>query len=323
MKKLFLPKKNLSDMKKLILILCVCIILFAGAVYFLIPTSQKLAYQTVVSCTESGVSRQIINKEKWPLWWPGQIKNNSVYSYKSYEYNFKKILLNGIETTIGNKQDSVKGFLQFAYNGNDSTQFLYTSNYNFSANPFKKIVQYFQLKKIENNIENLLADIKKYFDNPENIYGLNILKQKVTESSMISLKHTFQHYPSTQEIYGMIQSVKEYIHTKGGEENDFPMFHVQVEEPTTYEVMVAIPTKIDLPSEDKFQLKKMVLGKILVAEVKGGIYSVMKGDEELTNYISDYKKISPAIPFQSLVTNRLLEADTTKWITKLYYPVFQ
>jgi hypothetical protein len=60
-----------------------------------------------------------------------------------------------------------------------------------------------------------------------------------------------------------------------------------------------------------------------MAEVKGGLFSVINGEEELTYYLSDYKKNSPAIPFQSLVTNRLLEIDTSKWVTKLYYPIFQ
>jgi len=67
----------------------------------------------------------------------------------------------------------------------------------------------------------------------------------------------------------------------------------------------------------------MIRGNILVAEIKGGIYSVNEAERQLVNYANDYKKISPAIPFQSLVTNRQLEPDTSKWVTRLYYPIFQ
>jgi hypothetical protein len=42
----------------------------------------------------------------------------------------------------------------------------------------------------------------------------------------------------------------------------------------------------------------------------------------MENYARDHKKQSPAIPYQLLVTNRLTEADTTKWITQINYPVF-
>ena len=60
-----------------------------------------------------------------------------------------------------------------------------------------------------------------------------------------------------------------------------------------------------------------------MGEIKGGIYTITTGEKELANYVIDYKKLSPAVGFQSLVTNRLLEADTAKWITRLYYPIFQ
>ncbi len=66
----------------------------------------------------------------------------------------------------------------------------------------------------------------------------------------------------------------------------------------------------------------MFPGKILSTEIKGGEYAVETGFKELSNYISDNQLTSPAIPFQSLVTNRVMEPDTSKWITKLYYPIY-
>lgn len=309
-------------MKKWLIIFGLLFIAIIAAVYFLIPTNQQFNYQITVNCTESAVARRIINKEKWQ-WWQGQKEDSSIYSYKNYNYKIDKILFNGLHATVSNNKDSIKGTLLFSYYGNDYTQFFWSSTYNLSTNPFKKIVQYVKLKKIEKNTEDLLQDVKKYFDKEENIYGMKIIKERVTESSMISIKDTFPNYPSTEEIYDMINSLKEYIKKTGGEETNHPMLHVQQHDSTTYEAMVAVPTKSDLPSEGKFRLKKMMVGNILMAEVKGGLYTVIKGEQELTNYVNDYKKIAPAIPFQSLVTNRLLETDTSKWITRLYYPVFQ
>lgn len=86
--------------------------------------------------------------------------------------------------------------------------------------------------------------------------------------------------------------------------------------------MVAIPTKKPLPSKNKFQVKRMILGNILMGEVKGGITTVINSEEQLANYVTDHKKLSPAISYQSLVTDRLMEKDSTKWVTRLYYPVF-
>jgi hypothetical protein len=38
-------------------------------------------------------------------------------------------------------------------------------------------------------------------------------------------------------------------------------------------------------------------------------------------YFDDYDKTSMAITFQYLVTDRIKEADTAKWITEIYAPV--
>jgi hypothetical protein len=66
----------------------------------------------------------------------------------------------------------------------------------------------------------------------------------------------------------------------------------------------------------------MIAGNILVAEVKGGPYTVTNAFNSLHDYVTDHDLQSPAIPFQSLITNRLQQPDSTKWITKIYYPIY-
>jgi hypothetical protein len=62
-------------------------------------------------------------------------------------------------------------------------------------------------------------------------------------------------------------------------------------------------------------------GNIFVCEVKGGPYSIDKATRQVQYYMSDHQRAAPAIPFQSLITDRRNETDTSKWITKIYYPV--
>lgn len=310
-------------MKKWILVFCLFSTIIILSIYLFIPGTQTFTFKTIVNGTENGTSRLMLDKERWHSWWPGKKEGNTIYSYKNYNYRINNVFLNSFEVTVFNKEDSVKGSLQIISTGTDSTQLLWTSIFNYSANPLNRLTQYNRSLGIQSNIQKLLAEVKIYFNNQEHIYGMAVVKQKVTDSSLISVKQTFQHYPSTKEIYGMVQSLKDYIRKKGGEENNYPMLNVYKEGATQYETMVAIPTKKDLSSEGKFHLKKMVLGNILMAEVKGGIHTVLNAKQELTNYVKDYKKVSPAIPYELLVTNRLLESDTTKWVTRLYYPIYQ
>lgn len=290
--------------------------------YFFIQTTNVFTDEIIISCTQDGAARKIVDKDKWKQWWPGNKQNENIYSFGHYNYRIDKILLNGFETTVYDNKDSAKAALEIFSSGIDSSQFLLTSTYKFSADPAKRLIQFFHFKTIKANLKDLAASIEKYFQQEKNIYGIQVLKQKVTDSSLIAVKQKFPRYPSTEEIYDMINSLKEYIREKGGEENNYPMLNVHQEKANLYEAMVAIPTKGDLPSEGKFQLKKMVLGNILMAEVRGGTGRILEGEQELTNYVYDHQKLSPAIPYQSLVTNRLTETDTSKWITRLYYPVF-
>ena len=66
----------------------------------------------------------------------------------------------------------------------------------------------------------------------------------------------------------------------------------------------------------------MAPGKILVTEVKGGPHAIQVAYAQYEKYLQDYHRISPAIPFESLITERIAEPDTGKWVTRIYYPVF-
>lgn len=309
-------------MKKWLILILGIIIASLITLHFALPATQTDTFQITFACPPQAVTRQIINKEKWHNWWPGKKINDSVYSFENYNYRIEKILLNGFHTTIYDDKDSIRGLLQFIYFGTDSTQFKWTSDYHFSKNLFKRFKESKEIKRVNANVVDLILDMKKFFSVPDKVYGMKIVEERIKDSTMIAVKQMFEHYPTTKEIYGMIHSVKNYIKENHGEENNFPMLNVHKEGPSRFQAMVGVPTKIDLPAKGKFELKKMVLGVILRADVKGDVEKVKEGEKELAYYVSDHQKYSPAIPFQSLVTDRISQPDSTQWITRLYYPIF-
>jgi hypothetical protein len=76
-----------------------------------------------------------------------------------------------------------------------------------------------------------------------------------------------------------------------------------------------------VPENGAVLFRRMVPGNILVTEVTGGQATVDDGFRQLEFFLSEHSLTSPGMPFQSLVTDRLAEKDTSKWITKLYYPI--
>lgn len=309
-------------MKKIISWLVILFLLVFIFIYLNIPSARNISLSAFVHCTETGASRQILYLNKWQRWWPGAKKKEGIYTFNDFDYHINKIVLNGFKTTIYHGTDSIKATFKFGYDEIDSTIFQWSTDFKFSSNPFKRYKEIRRMDKFENNIAGILNATVKYFNNEVNIYGMNVVKEQVKEAHYISTKSTFNHYPVTSEIYEMIQSLKNFIAVKGRKENGDPMLHVEKEGDNIFETLVAIPTDAELPAEGKFLPKKMILGNILKAEVKGGPFTILTGERELANYLLDYKKTSPAIPFETLVTNRMLQTDTTQWITHLYYPIF-
>jgi hypothetical protein len=88
-------------------------------------------------------------------------------------------------------------------------------------------------------------------------------------------------------------------------------------------------TKIGIPIDREidvtgtaYEIKRMVLGNILISEVTGGPYTSKNATKQVELYMNDHKRKSPAIPYESLVVDRSAEPDTAKWVTRIYYPVY-
>lgn len=306
---------------RLLLVFIVLIAALAVSVYF-IPPVKTSGYKVLVTCNSAATMRIIVNENNWEKWWPGKKSGQSMYTYQGFTYRIDKILLNGFDATIFNGKDSAKANLQIEPVSMDSSNFTWTYASILPANPAKKILYYINGVPFAGNIKSLTGEMKKHFDQQENVYGMRISRDKVKDSTLVSLKNTLDHYPTTEDIYGMIAATKEYIQKNGGKQTDFPMLNVHQTGIASYETMIGIPTAVPVPADERFITKRMVLGFILTSEIKGGVATVKEAEQQMNNYVLDHNKLSPAIPFQQLVTDRMQEKDTTKWITRLYFPVF-
>ena len=192
-----------------------------------------------------------------------------------------------------------------------------------SNNPFTRFAGYRQARATEKNMMDILQSMKAFFEKTKNIYGIEINQTRVSDSVLISVRRSFRHYPNAREIDTMIGDLRNYIVQNNAVEKNAPMLNVFIYDSSRFEAMTAIPVDKALPKTNQFAPKFLLKGgNILEAEIRGGPYTIQNSLKELENYRSDHKFTSPAIPFQLLITDRVKESDTTKWITKLYYPIF-
>ena len=168
----------------------------------------------------------------------------------------------------------------------------------------------------------MLSNIKQYYTSNASLYNLDIRREIVDDSTMISTFDSTRGYPSTEKIYSLIDKLRAYIGSQQALATDSPMLNIYSRDNKTFFIRVAFPTNKTLPSKGDIAFRKMLYGgNILTALVKGAPNKADSAIGTMENYLSDFELESPAIPFYSLVTNRLAERDSTKWITKIYYPV--
>ncbi len=184
-------------------------------------------------------------------------------------------------------------------------------------------LQQLSLMRQEREHARLMDTLSKFFGRADLVYGFRIEHQQVTDGTLLSLRQRFDHEPTAADIAGMVDAVRSRILSLGAKETNHPMLNVYRTEDGGIEAMTAIATDREIQEDAPFSLKRMLPGgNILVAEVKGGPHRIRACQEAVDAYVKDHRMLSPAMPFQRMITDRHAEPDTSKWITTINYPVF-
>lgn len=306
-------------MKKIYLASALLIVILG---VYLLPNEKKVTQYAVANCAMDAVLRNIGTPTNWTKWWPGKQVNDSTYTLLAKHIIVRGILVNGFNATVENSKTNTTLNFQYIPITTIKSKFELTSIYHFSSNPFRKMYEYIFYLKEKNEHKYFLAAIENYFNSIEKVYGFDIKEDRVKHAFLLTAKKINSTYPTMEELYALISELKQYIKSKNGIETDFPIFNVVPLNANQFEYMVAIPIKAGIAANNQFIVKRMILGNIVVAEVKGGNANIELCKMELENYLRDHRKISPAMPFQKLITNRLEIKDTTKWVTTWNYPIF-
>jgi len=312
-------------MKKWFVWLLVILILTLSCIYLLIPSKIVLSGITAAQCTLSGEFRFLSNTEKWEKWWldsdgKRHVKGEPfIYNGSSFRLTGHSMNVVGIE--IENNGIILQSVLHLVSFKPDSTVAVWQCEFPKSMNPLKRIMYFENASEIRKNITGVLKNFASFISHPKNVYGISIFLMTVRDSTMLSARFTSAAYPTTTDLYGYFDVLKKSIQKQKGTVTSYPMTNVIKLENDSFETQVAIPTGQRLQNDGKITFKRMVPGNFLTAEVRGGSYTVNEAMRQLELFISDYNRFKIANRFQSLVTNRLEEPDTLKWITNIYIPV--
>ncbi|MGZ3846055.1 MAG: hypothetical protein ACXVBH_08360 [Flavisolibacter sp.] len=312
-------------MKRLVLLILLIVLVGLACIYIVIPNTIHIQQTVRVSATKDGLTRKLFNENEWEHWWPGTIEKNGVekkYVHGRSVFSIDKQTIGSIVLSAVSNKLACNTALNIVNTKIDTTQLIWTAAIPTSFNPVKRVRVYFASNDITTDINDVLQAMQTHFSKTENIYDFNIRYDGVIDSFLVTTSAVLKSYPSTGSIYVLVDHLKKYIQENGAKEVGSPMLNVSTNDSVFYLTRVAIPVDKIIRSVDNISFKRMPAGgNILAVDVKGGPYSVNRAFTQVQNFVADYHETAPAIPFFSLVTDRRQVTDTSKWVTRIYYPI--
>lgn len=313
-------------MRKWLLIIIVIIALFFISAFLFLPKVLNVTNADYFNCNINVVNRFVMAKDNWNAWWPGKLKQNdaankNVFEYNGYGYTIVGNKYNSVDIKTEAGDLTINGTIFFLPIGSDSIKVEWKYALETNSNPINKIYLSYATRRINNNMKHILKSMKAFLENGDNVYGMHIDRMTVKDTIVATTNFFSKQYPSTATIYAGINGIKNYIAANNAKQTNPPMLHVWLDS-GIFHTTIGIPVNTIITGNTSYETKRLVPGKILVAQVKGGAHRADEALRQMALFMNDNNMSSPAIPFQSLVTNRMAEPDSTKWITKIYYPVF-
>jgi len=310
-------------MKKWLTGIVLLLVLLTGLVYVGIPRTVVVSGMIAANCNVNGGFKFLGDGSNWIKWWPGKKEGGELLpEYHGNRYQVEGASYPVISVLIHGKDSVIRSLMTVVSNGApDSAVIQWECNLDAGINPVSRVRTYLHAKGLRKDLAELLGVLRPFLGKRENVYGLPIREVSTRDSFLLASRMVLPAYPRTVDIYTALQKMHAQIKEAGGMETNFPMMNITSLADGQYQLMVAIPNSKEISGKGAFFTRKLVPGKYLACEVRGGDHTINKALVRLQEYIQDFQLTTMAIPFQSLVTDRSKEADTSRWVTRIYYPV--
>ena len=175
-------------MKRWLIGIFIFVFLSLSVIYFVIPSTYSISISLPLKSRYDGVARVLTNIKYWNQWWPGSQKDDTTFEYNSLRFTTKKLIVNTATVFVSKNEDTISGHISAVFQDQDSTALQFHSDIALSANPFTRLYLYFKALSIKSEITDCILAIQQQFESTTAIYGIEIEKKILTDSSLIALK---------------------------------------------------------------------------------------------------------------------------------------
>ena len=313
-------------MKRIVILSSLALILLFSFVRLSTFLNEKNEFSGggLIKMPINSAQRGIVQLNKWKEFFPGNSLDDSTFQIENTIFKFKRKMVTGLEfESYEINNPSIKWICDInAIEIGDSTFISF-----FLAVPksekkiWSNLSNYFKSKNQELYYENICKAASSYFESMEHVYDFKFNETNVKYSILLSTNMTSTDTPSVKTIYELIDKLRKVLKEKGENPLDSPMLNTTRIETNLISTTVAIPIQHQFAVSGIISMKNMVLGRILEAPVNGGVNEIKKAFDAMEYYKMDRQKMSPAMPFETLLNYRLTLPDSL-WKTKISLPIY-
>ncbi|PLW89436.1 hypothetical protein [Mucilaginibacter sp.] len=307
-----------------VIVLALLLLVFIS-IYFIIPEKIKTTNAVQIDASDMNVARYLVNKRAWQKWWPGKsnTQDSSLYTYKNMAFTLHDNTNGSMPALISYGNTKAGSSLTYNSIEEGSCMVYWTVEMQTSLNPVKRVQEYLEIKKLGGELQDILRIFKKFMQADSNVYGFTFGIKKIDYEYMMVTATQTTTYPANDVVYKLINQLKNEAGKQHLQQLATPMLNVHQTDENAYQVTVALPVNKPFSANSSIKMEKMVLGgNLLQTSVNGGPGNVKNAFRQLKRYQKDHHLISPAMPYELLVTDRSTHPDTSQWHTTLSWPIF-
>ncbi|HEY2648414.1 MAG TPA: GyrI-like domain-containing protein [Puia sp.] len=312
-------------MKKWIVWFIVILILGLASIYIFIPPKNVITIMSSAEATITGEFRYMSQEENWEKWWLDADGKHHVkgepFTYGGNQFRLNRRSYNAVGIDIIQNGATTPSFLNMISYVIDSTGAVWACETPATLNPVTRVRNYLKALRMKRNMTGVMKVFSDFISNPKNVYGMTIYKTTVHDTLMVSSRFTSPLYPTTAQLYGYFDTLKQTITKQRALPVGFPIMNLRKMPDGSFETQTGMPTNRLLKNDGKILALRMPPGLFMTADIRGGAYTVDEAMRQLELFIQEYNRVKIATGFQILITDRRKEPDTTKWITKIKIPI--
>lgn len=308
---------------------CILLVLLLAALYVFIPSEIEVRKVVPVKCNVEAAARVLADSDRWNVWWPGgggperSPEGHPVWAYGKGNYAVSQRFLRGAAVAIDdNGLQSPSMITLVPHSGIDSCVLEWSFQRHAAWNPVQRLRDYWTARAIHADMGVILGGLRNYLETDSLLYGAGITKSRVRDTLVAEITQNEAVYPTNATIYSIVDRLQDFVKGYGGKVVGPPIMNVTVAT-DGYLLHVAVPVDRKDVARDGIVFHVIPAAALFFkVEIHGGDSTVRREVRQMDYYMSDHQKVSVAVPFLTLVTDRRAEPDTSKWVTQLYVPFF-